>query len=106
MAEHGEDASVVGGNCRQVQLGEDGGDVLLDGAGCKVQVKGDRLVGTSFCESAEDFSFACAEPAESCVDSRSGEQLLDDFGVECCSACCDAPGRVDELVRADDAVFE
>src|SRR5262245_30352601 len=70
--DHGEDAAVVVVGLVQVQLGEDGADVLLDGAFGDPQPPGDADVGASLGHQGEHLVFPRAEYGERVVAAAGG----------------------------------
>jgi len=63
---------VVGGGGLQVELREDGRDVLLRAADGEVQLVGDRLVGPTLGKPGEDVPFSVGQAGEALVGQCSG----------------------------------
>ena len=67
--------------CGQVELGEDGGDVLLDGGQADDETVGDGRVGAALRHEAEHVPLARGEGLEA-RPTGPGEDLGDDLGVD------------------------
>jgi hypothetical protein len=77
----GQDAPVVVRRRLQMQFGQQGRDVALDGLLGESQVPGDGGVGTAFGHVREDLAFPGGEPVEQVGVPAPGEQPYDDVGV-------------------------
>ena len=105
-AQHGEHPAVVAVGGRQVELGEDVGDVLLDGAVADDQRGGDGGVGAALGHEPQHLALAGRQPAERVAAAAAGEQLGDDLGVEGGAALAHPAHGVEELGDVGDPVLQ
>ena len=106
VREHGEHAPVVLDRRREVELGEDRGDVLLDRALGDDQRLGDRRVRAALGHQAEHLALARGQRVERILAAAAAEQQRHDLRVERRAAAGDAAHRVGERVHVGDAVLE
>ena len=91
---------------RQVELGEDVADVLLDGALVHDEGLGDGGVGEAFGHVAEHLALARRERGERVAPAGAGEQLGHDLGIEGGAALPHPAHGGEELADVGDAVLE
>src|SRR4030095_14952867 len=80
--QHGEHAPVVVLGGRQVQLGEDVGDVLLDSPVAHDQLAGDGVVAAALGHQAEDFALARRQPLQRILSPGASQPLGHHLAVE------------------------
>ena len=106
VPQHREHPPVVLRGGREVELGEDRGDVLLDRALGDHERRGDRGVGAALGHQPEHLALARGQRLERVLAAAAAEQQRDDLGVERRAAAGDAADGVGEGVDVGDAVLE
>ena len=96
---------VLGGG-REVELGEDRRDVLLDRALGDDELAGDRGVGAALGHQPQHLALARGQRLQRVLAAAAAEQQRDDLGIERRAAAGDAAHRVGEGVDVGDAVLE
>src|SRR4029453_8010866 len=94
--EHGEYATVVRADIRQVDLGEDVGDVLLDRTPGDHQTFRDGGIAAPFGHQCQHLAFPSAERAEWIGPPPRHQQLCNDLGVEHRAASTDRSEGIDQ----------
>jgi len=101
-----EDAAVIFGGVRQIELLEDPVDVRLDGLRREEETLADSLVGAPLGHQSEHVAFALGELGERVVCSSAAEQAGHDLWIDRGFAAADASDRGEELAQVTDAVLE
>src|SRR4051794_36058516 len=102
----GEDAAVVVLIRRQAELGEDGGDVVLDAALAELELVAYRLVRAALGDQREHLALARAQRGQRSVFAGACQEAGHDLRVEGGAAAGHASQRAGELLDVADAVLE
>lgn len=100
VGEHGQDTAVVVGAIVESELGEDVGDVCLDGS------LADGPVGATLGELCEDVAFAWGEFPEWPTDAGAVHEQAEDLRVDDGAAGRDPVHRIRERIDVGDALLE
>ena len=106
VSEHRQHAAVVLGRRRQVELGEDRGDVLLDRPLGDDQLRGDGGVGAALGHQPQHLALARGQRLQRVGAAAAAEQQRHDLGIQRRAAVGDAADGVEEGADVRHAVLE